>query len=147
MARALLLLTAVAAASHAEVAEHSLRLALRPETSAVEPLTTSSSGGSMHPPRLALRPETSAAEPLTKRSLQFILSPDAADANRTRYFLIETVPGSATGNSSQYVQLSLWVCAEPAAAATELVTPLIGTIRNGPFPAGSISRKIESPAR
>ena len=88
-----------------------------------------------HPPRLALRPETSAAEPLTKRTLQFILSPDVADANRTRYFLIETVPGSATGNSSQYVQLSLWACADPATTTTELVTPLIDTISSGPFPA------------
>eukprot|EP01043_Picozoa_sp_COSAG02_P027472 COSAG02_NODE_1624_length_11594_cov_6.314833_2_plen_940_part_00 len=54
---------------------------------------------------------------------------------RSRYFLLETVHGSATGNSSEYPALSTWVCAADGAALTELVAPIVGTTGNGPFPA------------
>eukprot|EP01043_Picozoa_sp_COSAG02_P028282 COSAG02_NODE_1708_length_11229_cov_14.784097_3_plen_921_part_00 len=87
-----------------------------------------------HLMQLGVWPVTSASKPLVTRSLQFTISRGATDSNRTRWFLLETVPGSATGKSSEYPALSTWVCAA-AGASTELVAPIVDTTGNGPFPA------------
>ena len=50
--------------------------------------------------QLTIFPSTSVAEPLRTRSLRFTITRGSADS-KTRYFLLETVPGSDTGNSSE----------------------------------------------
>ena len=91
-----------------------------------------------HAPSLEIIPATSAAEPLITRSLQFTATRNAEDANRTQYYLIETVNAS-----SHYTTLSMWLCAG-SESPTMVVAPLIDTTSNGPsFPSMDVVSSVQ----
>lgn len=94
-------------------------------------------------PTVSIAPLSTPTTPLVERSLELSLRPGEGDGGRTGAYLIETVDPP-----DPLLAVSLWVCAESTGNGTVVVTPLVNTDSNGPFPeidfVGAVSLRVSA---